>query len=215
MEKKNFEELFNNIKKNEEIIKAWELANNERKKRNRVLLILLSIIDISMAVIILKRFQLELIPFTIALVFIINIFVGMIVSIMFRKKQREYTKIFKNEIIKPLINNFYNNLEYFPEKKMPQGIYNEANYNEFYNRYYSDDYLEAKIDNMYDISMAEVETQKVETDTDSNGNTTTTTTTIFHGLFAKILINKSIQSNLRIGTSGSKKERLEMDSRRI
>ena len=124
----------------------------------------------------------------------------------------------EENIRKYLSNNFYDDLKYFPEKQMPREIYNEAKYNEYYNRYYSDDYIEAKINNEYFINMAEVKTQRKETKTDSDGNTSTRIYTIFHGLFSKIIINKSIKSELIITPNGKvplNKNKLEMDSRRI
>ena len=96
---------------------------------------------------------------------------------------------------------------------MPEAIYNEAKYGEYYNRYYSDDYLEAKIDSKYLLDMAEVLTQRVETKTDSDGSTHTETTTLFHGLFAKVILDKSINSDLRITPNYyTYKNKLEMDS---
>lgn len=98
---------------------------------------------------------------------------------------------------------------------MPQRIYN-LGFNDFYNRYWSDDYIEAKIDNHYFIDMAEVLTKEESQDTDSDGNTYTSVIIKFHGLFEKIQLDKSIQSELRIATNGSlhfDKKSLKMDSR--
>lgn len=53
------------------------------------------------------------------------------------------------------MNNFYDNLEYFPNKEMPEYIYDKLNY-EYYNRYKSEDYLEAQINGKYSIQMAEI-----------------------------------------------------------
>ena len=44
------------------------------------------------------------------------------------------------------MSNFYDNLEYFPQKQMPEYIYKEPKY-EYYSIYNSDDYLES-----YEIS---------------------------------------------------------------
>ena len=62
--------------------------------------------------------------------------------------------------------------------------------------------------------MAEIHTQREETDTDSDGHTTTHYVTVFHGLFAKIKLDKSIKNNLAIkrNYSISKRDRLDMDS---
>ena len=80
----------------------------------------------------------------------------------------------------------------------------------------------SKKDGKYGIMMSEVLTQREETYTDSDENKQTRTTTLFHGLFAKIDMEKSINSNLDIkpnnilsGLSPFNKNKLEMDSRRI
>lgn len=112
------------------------------------------------------------------------------------------------------MSNFYDNLEYFPQKPMPEYIYKEMKY-ESYDHYRSEDYFEAQINKKYGIQMAEVLTIKEETYRDSNGNIRTREITKFRGLFAKIEMDKSINSELRIGQNGGmlmQKDRLEMDS---
>ena len=130
-----------------------------------------------------------------------------------RKKKRKVKEI-KENIINNLICNFYDNVDYIPKKLMPEEIYDAAKYNEYYNRYYSDDYMEAQLNNKYKIKMAEVHTVDEETHTDSHGNTTTTRTTKFHGLFAQIRMEKSINSSLLIRRNNlfARKNKLEMDS---
>ena len=113
------------------------------------------------------------------------------------------------------MNNFYGNLEYFPEKQMPNYIYEEPKYLGYYNRYSSDDYMEAILNDKYSIQMAEVKTVKVERRSNSRGGSSTTTTIIFHGLFAKIIMDKSINGELRIlrnGLANFDKKQLRMDS---
>ena len=214
---KNFEDLYNDeIINNEELNKIWKEAREEQQKINKVVGLISIIVTIIILIAMINSigFDFMLILPTIIMIIFVNLII-FVISMFFRKKQREYGKIFKNVIIKKLINNFYNDVEYFPNKQMPSRIYDEPNYNEYYNRYYSDDYIEAKINNEHDIEMAEVKTQEVETETDSDGNTHTTTTTKFHGIFAKIVIDKSINSELRIEQNGRyflSKKRLEMDS---
>ena len=121
----------------------------------------------------------------------------------------------KPQMVIDAIDNFYDNLEYYPLKEMPERIYEKPNYNEYYNEYHSEDYFEGQIKNKYYIDMAEVFTEHVETHTDSEGNTHTTRTTIFHGLFAKVTSEKSITSELRIEQDKIgkyNKNRLNMDS---
>ena len=112
------------------------------------------------------------------------------------------------------MNNFYNSLEYFPQKAMPEYIYRQLQY-EYYDNYMSEDYMEAQIENNNSIQMAEVETTETETYTDSKGETQTRTVTKFHGLFAKIIMEKSINSELKIMQDKAMmldKGRLKMDS---
>lgn len=217
---KKFEDLYNEIEENDEIKLAWEDARAEQKKINKISItisISITLVLVILMIIVLNKGhefgRMMIVPPFIFGIFFINIII-FIISLFFRKKQRKYNTIFKETIIKKIIENFYNNVEYFPNKEMPRRIYDEERY-EYYNRYYSDDYIEAKINNKYDIEMAEVKTVEEETRTDSDGDKHTTRTTKFHGIFAKIVIDKSINSELKIKRNGSGifgKNRLEMDS---
>ena len=215
--KKDFESLYQQIQteNKDKLQEAWIEAKNESKKANMLFLIIAIIVDVFF---IFKfsniiNFELSNIIFIIP-VLIIHLFVFLIIKAIFSKKQREYNTQFKELVIEGMLSNFYTDLDYIPKKQMPESIYNEGKYPEYFNRYYSDDYLEATIDNKYEIKMAEVHTVKETTRTDSDGHTHTTRTTKFHGLFVKININKSIQNELTIKPNGSiwKKNRLEMDS---
>ena len=228
MKFKSAKEIYNNIinDNNDELYNKWQEAVKEKKKLNIITLIICIIVDIIIIYTNMKSININNIFFKSTNIFMIitiivtDLIVYGIISI-FGKKKREFNKEFKKSIVNRIISNFYNNLEYFPEKRMPEKIYNEPKY-ENYDNYHSEDYLEATIDNKYGIMMAEVETEREETYTDSNGDTQTRTTTLFHGLFAKIEMEKSINSNLRIEPNSKlrqlnlfQKEKLKMDSRRI
>ena len=146
-------------------------------------------------------------------VLIINLFVVVITNMIFSKKQSKYNEKYKTIVISKIMNNFYDSLEYFPQKPMPEYIYKGLKY-EYYNKYKSEDYFEAQIDNKYSIQMAEVMAQEEETYRDSDGKTHTRTTTKFHGLFGKIVMQKSIKSELRIMQNGKLlfDKKLKMDS---
>jgi hypothetical protein len=220
---KQFEELYNEIIINEELKVAWGEALAEKKKKQKKAISIFSVIIILIAIPLLvssikiEGFNLLTIPKVLFGMIPVMFFLGVIIfgiSTLFSKKYRKYANIFKEIVIKKLIENFYNNVEYYPQKQMPKRIYDEEKY-EYYNRYYSDDYIEAKINNKYDIGMAEIKTVEEETERDSDGTTRTKTTTKFHGIFAKIVIDKSINSELKIKQNGSfifGKNKLEMDS---
>lgn len=212
---KSFEELFNEFNNNTEVINLGNEAYKEIKKRNKLTLLLCAIIDFVIIGIMcsIMGMSLSSIPFYIFTIFIIDIIIFFIMVAEFNSKHQEFNLMFKEQIIKKMISNFYNNTEYYPRKKMPQAIYDEAKYDGRYNKYYSDDYIEATINEKYFINIAEVHTKREETRTDSDGNTHTTTYTVFNGIFAKITMEKSINQDLRITSYDSYyNHRLEMDS---
>lgn len=220
---KKFEDLYTEIEASDEIKLAWKEAVQENKRNKKIAISIFVVMFLIISIIVLTAIiKLEGFNFLAILKMLMSVvpfmfFIGMIIfviSMVFTKKHRKYNNIFKETIIKKLIENFYNNVEYFPNKQMPSRIYNEEKY-EHYDRYYSDDYIEAKINNKYDIEMAEVKTVEESTRRDSDGRTHTTRTTKFHGIFAKVIIDKCINSELKIKRNGNAtftKSRLEMDS---
>ena len=224
---KTFDEIYQELqgKENSELNKAWALAKEEQQKKNKITIKVCLIIDIVILILYLfsnttnkygfNTFKLVQSLQILMTMFVIDIIIYAILSMVFSKKQNEYRKVYKSAVIEQIMKNFYNNLEYFPYKQMPEYIYEEGKYNEFYNRYSSDDYFEALLNNKYGVQMAEVITKKVERHTDSKGRTSTTTTLIFHGLFSKVVMEKSINSELRIMRNGKfsfDKKQLKMDS---
>ena len=214
---KTFNEIFEELRNidNNELNEAWKEAYEEREKNKKRAGKICLIIDIFFLIMIFKngfnKGSLFSIFFTLAL----NIIIFALTTAIFSKGYRNYSRIYKSTVINKLMSNFYNNLEYFPHKSMYRKIYDEAGYREYYNKYHSEDYMEAQINNKYSIQMAEILTQEERTRRDSNGNTETETITRFHGLFAKVLMDKSINGELRIEENGTMlfdKKRLEMDS---
>lgn len=213
--KKDFEEFFSSINQ-DKITEQWEEAKIEKRKRNKIALIVIIILDcviIYFAINMMMGFSYIEFIFPIMMCLVLDIIVYAFTSIGLSKKSREYNSTFKQEIIDNLLKNFFEDTDYIPKKTLPEPIYEEAT-DEDYDRYFSDDYMEANIDDKYPIIMAEVHTEREEETTDSEGNTTTYYVTVFNGLFAKIDIGKSINNELKIGLNHSvyKKERLEMDS---
>ena len=221
---KEFEDLYNEINVNEELKLAWEEAMQERKRNKKIAISIFVFIFIVITIVLLilikkmEGLNILAIPKMLFVIFPVMFFTSIVIiviSSIFSKKYKKYAITFKQVVIEKLIKNFYSNVEYFPNKEMPERIYDEGEYDEYYNRYYSDDYIETMINNKYNISMAEVKTVEERTERDSNGNTRTRTYTKFHGIFAKIVIDNSIKSELRIKQNGSysfSKNRLEMDS---
>ena len=205
--KKEFEELYSDLQGShqDEFNNLWDKVQQDNSKKNRIFLIIAIIIFILIFPVLRLTFF-AIIYFLAAL-----LIVYVILSIIFSKHIIQFRHLFKEKIITILINNFYHEVDYIPKKQIPRTIYDEARYPESYNRYHSDDYFEGKLDDSYPLKMAEVHT--VYESKDSDGDTTTTTR--FHGLFAKIDLKKSINSNFIISSTFSSwgnKNKLEMDS---
>ena len=219
---KTFEEIYEELQNadNDELNNAWKAVKEENRKIKKITITICLIIDIITIIsffhndisFVLPSFILPIIIF-----FMINILVVITINILFSKNKNKYQNEcnikYKKIVVNKIMSNFYDNLEYFPQKQMPEYIYKEPKY-EYYSIYNSDDYFEAQIDNKYSIQMAEILTEDEKTYKDSDGNTKTRIIRIFHGLFAKIVMDKSINSELRVMQNGTirPKDRLNMDS---
>lgn len=216
---KTFDEIYEELQNadNDELKNAWKEAKKESEKTRNISLTICLIIDIIAIMIFSGNKITSVLPFAIVpmimMVFIIDMFVVVIVNLLFSKNKNKYNLKYKEIVINKIMNNFYDNLEYFPQKPMPEYIYKKCNY-EYYDNYTSEDYFEAQIDNKYSIQMAEILTQEEETYKDSDGDTKTRMITKFCGLFGKIEMDKSINGELKIMQNGQiiNKNRLNMDS---
>lgn len=207
--KKEFEEFYSDLQQGtlDQLKVSWEKAR--REKRIKTIVVILSIIIVD--ILIVKFFMKSITNiFVINMLLIIDVMIFIVGEIILSRHASEYNKKYKETVIDNMLKNFYTEVDYIPKKKMPREIYNEARYPEYYNRYYSDDYFEGLVDNKYRIKMAEVKTVQEEKSKDDK----TTTTTKFHGVFAKIEMDKSINNELIIRPNGGFifDKKLEMDS---
>jgi len=212
MKYENFNEFLSNLEAdNDEIIMKWEKLSRKKKTASIVTIIIILLVD---AFILYKVKVISM--FVIVPIFIVDIFIFIISQIILGNKDvSQFNKDYKDKIINKMLENFFEELDYIPLKGLPRDIYDEAQYGSYYNRYYSDDYFEGKIKDQK-IVMADLLVQEETKTKDKDGKEDTETETIFNGLFGKINLNKSINSNLIItkeyGCSFLKKQKLEMDS---
>ena len=204
----DFETLFEELKglNNPELVKSCRESQKE-KKRNTLIIVAIFAVLILSEVMFAK--EIEALVFKLFISIYACIFAFIIITIGFSKKQKHYKKFFKETMIKRLIENFYDNIKYFPNESLPREIYDEGQYNESYNRYYADDYVSAKIDYNYDIQIADLDVKR-----HTSSGKSSHTVTLFHGLFAKINLNKSIGSEILIRNNGNLffDKKLKMDS---
>jgi len=211
--KKDFETLYQEMLNEETIKNKWNIYKEKVEKRKKIFLIIGIVLFFALIILPGKIDGNSILTFFYSIILLVIIYV---VSLMHSKSGKEYNESFKKIIITKLIENFYEDVSYLYTEGISSSIYNEGKYNEYYNKYYSDDYFRGKIEKMGSIELAEVITEKEEKYRDREGRVRTETTTIFSGLFAKINIDKSIQTELKIRTNwigiNRNKNKLEMDS---
>lgn len=212
MRYENFNEFFSNLNvDNNEINLKWKELSKKKREKSLITVLIILVID---ALILYKiRF---LAIFSIVPILTIDIFIFIISLFIYGEKDvLQFNKDYKDKVINKLLENFVEELDYIPLKGMPRNIYDEAKYGGHYNKYHSDDYFEGKI-NGQKIMMADLLVQKETTTRDKDGHTKTEVRTIFNGLFGKLNLDKSINTNLIIkkdyGFEFINKSKLEMDS---
>ena len=196
----------------EKILEQWQELKKRKKVVNRITIAIIIMIDI---IVLYKLKTISL--FASMPILIIDLFIYVIAMVISSngKKTTKLNNEYKEKMVNKMLSNFIDELDYIPKKGLPSEIYNEANYDRNYNRYYSDDYLEGKIKNQK-IVMADLNVAREEVKRDKDGNLKTETITIFQGLFTKINLNKSINSNLKITRNhylmNSTEKKLELES---
>ena len=210
MKYEDFNEFFSNIDAdNNEVISKWEELSKRKRKVSIIVVIILLIID---ALILYKIRTFSL--FVIMPIFIIDIFIYIISQIATNGEDIEqFNNDYKEKFVNKMLENFIEELDYIPLKGLSRNVFDEAKYGGRYNKYYSDDYFEGKINNQK-IVMADLNVQEEIKKKDKDGNETTETTTIFNGLFGKINLSKSINTTIYVTREYGffDEQKLEMDS---
>ena len=203
---KSFDEIYNKM---QETLKE-PMEEKRKASRNRILIV--SIILISVGLYLSIEFAegyygdlVNYTPLALAVILIICYKKGL------SKKTKQYEKSFKENVIGMLVKEYCETLEYEPNGELPFYAYLNGEF-ENYDIIHYEDLITGTLNKKYKIMMAEVNTEKESRDSDGD----TTYTNVFHGLFAVIEFNKTINTNIKIRkntkTLFRKDEKLEMDS---
>ena len=145
---------------------------------------------------------------------IIPTLLGIAASVLYigiSRKRQDYKIAYKELVIKNLIKEYNPKLEFKANRGIDHSIYSMGEFERF-DRYHSEDYIGGLLNDGRTIAMGEVHTEDESTDDEGN----TSYTTLFHGLFARIELNKTIPTTTKIRKNKLKlidsKARLEMDS---
>lgn len=131
------------------------------------------------------------------------------------KSEKSYPELFKEKVVGPIIEYTFPGAKYDAKAGLSRSDYNEAGYNEYIDRYSSDDLIIAPLTVNNDVStfitFAEVHTERESRDKDGH----TSYTTIFHGLAGSFLLPKDIGKKIYIRSNGKvsgwNKNKVKMD----
>ena len=194
---KSFNEIYEKVYK--ESNKPLEQARN--KATNRMLLAIFIILMIgTISSVITKSFLL-----------IFGALIVIALYMAFSRNIRDYTKLFKEKVIKRFVKEYSSSLEYLPNKGISESSYINGEF-EKPDRFFSEDLIIGTLEDGNKISMAEVESEIESRDKEGNVEYTT----IFYGLFSEIKLDKTILANIKIRKNTFElikpKDKVEMDS---
>ena len=195
-----FENMYNNLSKNSNI----QMLEAKKKKAQGSLIVL--IITFIITMILMSKGN--------TMTFIACIILMAIIW-YFGNNVMKFQKEYKKEIVPSVIKLVSEKLKYIPDNVEHFGMkeeYRRANFdNEYYNRFYQDDYIEGFLDEENHIKMCDLHIQHHT----SNGKHSHTYE-VFQGLFLITECNKNIGTNIKISRNEMKifdaNNRVEMDS---
>lgn len=195
---KNFNDIY------EELYKKYNEKMEAIRKKVLKEQIITIFIGMIIAIIIAKIFQ-NFVPLLLGIIIIIF-------KLAFSKKATLYQTIFKGELIKALVQENDENLDFQPKRGISRISYCNGEF-EMFDVFKSEDLITGKLEGKYKMNMAEVHTQDEQTDSDGD----THYVTLFHGLFAEIEMEKTVFAKLKLRKNelklfGGNKERVELDS---
>lgn len=117
---KTFDEIYEELQNanNNELNYVWQGAKEESKKTDKIAVAVCVLIDI-----LLIKMNFDSLFLLIYKIIIVDLCIFVLVKWLFRKNKNKFNVKYKEIVINRLMSNFYNSLEYFPNKPMPKYIY--------------------------------------------------------------------------------------------
>lgn len=177
---KNFDEFYNNLKLRKEQ-EANELDKKVKKKTYTVIGIILAV---GIIISILSSF----------LFMVVIGIICLIIYFIMMGTNKDRNIFYKSQIVTEIINDFKEYLlKYYPSQGMEKSIYDEASFND-YDTYNSEDLIVGRINEKYNLKIAEVRTSVTTTDAQGEDHTTVE----FWGIFGVVELDKSINTKLQL-----------------
>lgn len=177
-----------------------ELENSRIKYRNRTLISVGVAVGIVLASIVAKnmfQFRMDLMA-----IFIIDLVIIAIVStIIISGPKKSYVDNFKNYFVKRTLEKIFTDLQYNPDRGIPEAVISGTGMMYTGDRYTTNDLILGKYKNI-NFMQSDVHIEEEHESTDSDGHTTTYYVTIFQGRWMIFDFNKTFKANVEICEKG-------------
>ena len=180
---KKFSELYQEVYQ-----EAAEELNAKKKEKRVKHLLLLSAVILSFLL-----WSIMPLAFTASIIVF-----GIWLFLSYHQQRVAYVTYYKEKIIQKFIKSYSEKLNYFPHQGVDRSLYDLAQFERNYDRYYTEDLITGTILNHNKIVMGEIHTQREERTVDSDGRTKTTHVTLFHGIFTAVELPQKVHFILRI-----------------
>ncbi len=177
-----------------------ELENSRIKYRNRILISIVVGIGIVLASIFIKsyfQFKMDLM-----VIFVIDLVVIAIASsIIVSGPKNRYVSNFKNYFVKRTLEKTFTDLQYNPNRGIPESVISGTGMMYTGDRYTTNDLISGKYKNI-NFMQSDVHIEEEHESTDSDGHTTRYYVTIFQGRWMIFDFNKTFKANVEVCEKG-------------
>ena len=177
-----------------------ELENSRVKYRNRSLISIAVGIGIVLASIFIKnyfQFKMDLMAIFVIDLVVISIASAIIVS----GPKKKYVDNFKNYFVKRTLEKIFTDLQYNPDRGIPESVILGTGMMYTGDRYTTNDLISGKYKNI-NFMQSDVHIEEEHESTDSDGNTTRYYVTIFQGRWMIFDFNKTFKANVEVCEKG-------------
>lgn len=177
-----------------------ELERSRIKYKNRTLIAIAVAIGIVLvSVLIMSYFRFEM---PLMVIFIIDIVIITIISaIIVSGPKKSYVNNFKDYFVKRTLEKIFTDLQYDPDKGIPESVIAGTGMMYTGDRYTTNDFISGKYKNI-NFMQSDVHIEEEHQSTDSDGNTTTYYVTIFRGRWMIFDFNKTFKANVEVCEKG-------------
>lgn len=184
------------------------LKQAKKQKKSRILKTIIICFFVNLIFYFLDK-ELIFLPLTISLS-------ALVLLLVIHKESQKYRNLYKDFVIKELVINFDNKLNYNSQEGIIKSDYNLSHFEIDYDEFFSKDRIFGKLVKDNYIEMAHVITKQVKREKDADGNEKTERIETFNGIYGFVRLEKNSNANIHIANNSITKKynakRIEIDS---